>query len=45
MLALSRSHAENPVELYIGQAIEARNLYHFGAISSKQWKVITISVS
>ena len=39
MLALSRDHAENPVEVYIVQAIEAHNLCNFGAISSKQWKV------
>lgn len=45
MLALSRGHAENPVELYIVQAIAADNLCNFGKISSKQWKVIAISVS
>ena len=39
MLALSRDHAENPVEVYIVQAIEAHNLCNFGAILSKQWKV------
>ena len=45
MLALLRDHAENPVEFYIVQAIEAHDLCNFGAISSKQWKVIAISVS
>ena len=45
MLALSRDHAENPVEIYIVQAIEAHNLCNFGGISSKQWKDIAISVS
>ena len=45
MLALSRDHAENPVEVYIVQAIEAHNLCNFGAISSKQWKVRGISFS
>ena len=45
MLALSRDHADNPVEVYIFQAIEAHNLCNFGAISSKQWKVRAISVS
>ena len=45
MLALSRDHAENPVEVYIVQAIEAHNLCNFGAILSKQWKVRRISVS
>ena len=44
-LALPHDHAENPVEFYIVQAIEAHNLCNFGAISSKQWKVIAISVS
>ena len=42
MLALLRDHAENPVEFYI---VQARDLCNFGAISSKQWKVIAISVS
>ena len=27
MLALSRDHAENPVEVYIVQAIEAHNFF------------------
>ena len=45
MLALLRDHAENPEEFYIVQAIEAHDLCNFGAISSKQWKVIAISVS
>ena len=45
MLVLSRDHAENPVEFYIVQAIEAHNQSNFEAISSKQWKVIAISVS
>ena len=45
MLALPHDHAENPVKFYIVQAIEAHNLCNFGAISSKQWKVIAISVS
>ena len=45
MLALSRDHAENPVEVYLVQAIEAHNLCNFGAILSKQWKVIATSVS
>ena len=45
MLALLRDHAENPVEFYIVQAIEEHDLCNFGAISSKQWKVIAISVS
>ena len=45
MLVLSRDHAENPVEFYIVQAIKAHNLCNFGAISSKQWKVIATSVS
>ena len=39
MLALSRDHAENPLQFYGVQAIEAHNLCNFGAISSKQWKV------
>ena len=45
MLALSRDHAENPVEVYIVQAIEAHNLCNFGAILSKQWKVRGLSFS
>lgn len=45
MLALSRDHAENPVEFHIIQAIEVHNLCNFGAISSRQWKVVAISVS
>lgn len=45
MLALLCDHAENPVEFYIVQAIEADDLCKFGVISSKQWKVIAISVS
>ena len=45
MLALLSDHAENPVEFYIVQAIEAHNPCNFGAISSKQWKVISFSVS
>ena len=42
MLALLRDHAENPIEFYI---VQAHDLCNFGAISSKQWKVIAISVS
>ena len=45
MLALSRDHAENPLEFYIVQEIEAHNLCNFGAISSKQLKLRAISVS
>ena len=45
MLALLLDHAENAVEFYIVQAIEAHDLCNFGAISSKQCKVIAISVS
>ena len=42
VVALLRDHAENPVEFYI---VQAHDLCNFGAISSKQWKVIAISVS
>ena len=45
MLTLSRDHTQTLLKYNITKAVEGHNLCNFGAILSRQWKVIALFIS